>query len=88
MNRVSMRRQLKQLWNNVRALGVKHEYKSHIIRGENFMNNHTWLKKLNAIELMQTLGSGMRLGTMLNRDSYVPILYLAYNPKYVLIQIV
>jgi tyrosyl-tRNA synthetase len=33
------------------------------------LNNRGWLEKLTAVELMRDIGSGMRLGSMLARDS-------------------
>ncbi|KAJ8110290.1 hypothetical protein OPT61_g6831 [Boeremia exigua] len=69
MNIESIRRQLDKLWTHVKCLGIKHHYPSEISRKQEILNNRTWLEKLNAVELMRDLGSGMRLGTMLSRDS-------------------
>lgn len=32
-------------------------------------NNNAWMNKLNAIDLLKLLGRGVRLGTMLGRDT-------------------
>lgn len=69
MNIESIKRQLDKLWTNVKCLGIKHKFSEHISRKKDLLNNRSWLKKLNAVELMRDLGSGMRLGAMLARDS-------------------
>lgn len=71
MNQVAMESQLKKLWINVKALGVKHHFPATIGRYRRVLHNDAWLKHISAIELLSTLGSGMRLGSMLARDSYV-----------------
>ncbi|KAH6620436.1 tyrosyl-tRNA synthetase-like protein [Boeremia exigua] len=65
----SINRQLTQLWTNVRCLGIKHQYAPETSRKRQLLNNSKWLENLSAVELMRDLGSGMRLGTMLSRDS-------------------
>ncbi|KAI1511445.1 Tyrosine--tRNA ligase [Pyrenophora tritici-repentis] len=69
MNVRSINEQLKTLWTNVKCLGIKHQYSYNISRKQSILNNRNWLEKLNAVELMRDLGSGMRLGAMLSRDS-------------------
>jgi tyrosyl-tRNA synthetase len=69
MNIESIRRQLEKLWTHVKCLGIKHNYSAETNRKRELLNNRTWLENLNAVELMRDLGSGMRLGTMLSRDS-------------------
>ncbi|KAF3040280.1 tyrosyl-tRNA synthetase [Didymella heteroderae] len=69
MNIESIRRQLDKLWTNVKCLGIKHHFSPETSRKQVILNNREWLEKLNAVELMRDLGSGMRLGTMLSRDS-------------------
>lgn len=69
MNIASIRGQLDTLWTHVKCLGIKHNYSPEISRQQQILNNRTWLEKLNAVELMRDLGSGMRLGSMLSRDS-------------------
>ncbi|KAF2205961.1 tyrosyl-tRNA synthetase [Delitschia confertaspora ATCC 74209] len=64
-----MRDQLKGLWGNVNALGVKHNFPSNVGWSKALRNNADWLDKLTAVDLMRDLGSGMRLAEMLNRDS-------------------
>ena len=69
MNVLSMRRQIDTLWTNVKCLGMKHSFPETTSRTRKFLDNHSWLENLSAIDLMRDLGSGMRLGSMLARDS-------------------
>ncbi|KAF2997353.1 tyrosyl-tRNA synthetase [Curvularia kusanoi] len=69
MNIESINRQLSTLWTHVKCLGIKHHFTPETSRKKAILNNREWLEKLNAVELMRDLGSGMRLGTMLSRDS-------------------
>ncbi|CAI6335645.1 unnamed protein product [Periconia digitata] len=69
MNVQNMQQQLQGLWTHVKALGIKHDYPIETSRSKALLNNASWLKDLSAIELMRDLGSGMRLGPMLARDS-------------------
>jgi tyrosyl-tRNA synthetase len=69
MNTGAMQEQLSRLWSNVKALGIKHQYPPEIDRRRSLLNNRGWLEKLTAVELMRDIGSGMRLGSMLARDS-------------------
>lgn len=68
-NMVNMHYQLKKLWVNVeqygRKFGYNHEWSWH----RELVNNNTWLNKLSALELFQILGSGMRMGSMLAKDT-------------------
>ncbi|KAF1951663.1 tyrosyl-tRNA synthetase-like protein [Byssothecium circinans] len=69
MNVELMRTQLDKLWTNVKCLGIKHNHAMDISRKRALLDNADWLEKLNAVKLMRDLGSGMRLGAMLARDS-------------------
>jgi tyrosyl-tRNA synthetase len=69
MNVESIQRQLEKLWTNVKCLGIKHQFSQMTSRKQDILNNRKWLEKLSAVELMRDLGSGMRLGAMLSRDS-------------------
>ncbi|KAI8937815.1 hypothetical protein NX059_005511 [Plenodomus lindquistii] len=69
MNVASIQGQLEKLWTNVKCLGIKHQYSQDTSRKFEILNNRSWLEKLSAVELMRDLGSGMRLGPMLSRDS-------------------
>ncbi|KAF2273678.1 tyrosyl-tRNA synthetase-like protein [Westerdykella ornata] len=69
LNERGMSEQMKKLWANVKALGIKHRFDRDIPRHRYLLRNNDWLKDLGAIELMKTLGFQMRLTEMLNRDS-------------------
>ncbi|KAI4637769.1 hypothetical protein J4E83_000587 [Alternaria metachromatica] len=69
MNVESIQRQLDKLWTNVKCLGIKYQYSPLVSRKQDILNNRRWLSQLSAVELMRDLGSGMRLGAMLSRDS-------------------
>ncbi|USP82628.1 Tyrosine--tRNA ligase, mitochondrial [Curvularia clavata] len=69
MNVESIQRQLEKLWTNVKCLGIKHQFSQMTSRKQDILNNRKWLERLSAVELMRDLGSGMRLGAMLSRDS-------------------
>ncbi|KAH7078410.1 tyrosyl-tRNA synthetase-like protein [Paraphoma chrysanthemicola] len=69
LNIQSIKLQLDKLWNNVQCLGIKHRSSPLTSRKQAILNNKKWLEKLNAVEFMRDLGSGMRLGSMLARDS-------------------
>ncbi|KAG9189677.1 tyrosyl-tRNA synthetase [Alternaria panax] len=69
MNVESIQHQLEKLWTNVKCLGIKHQFPQMTSRKQDILNNSKWLGKLSAIDLMRDLGSGMRLGAMLSRDS-------------------
>lgn len=69
MNVTSIKGQLRDLWTNVKCLGIKHQFSQSAGRGYEILNNRMWLQRLTAVDLMRDLGSGMRLGSMLARDS-------------------
>ena len=69
MNVDNMHLQIHNLWKNVRCLGIKQKFPMQVSREFKVLNNHSWLANLSAVDLMRDLGSGMRLGSMLARDS-------------------
>jgi tyrosyl-tRNA synthetase len=69
MNVQCIKAQLDKLWTNVKCLGIKHQFPQETSRKLDILNNRQWLDKLSAIELMRDIGSNMRLGSMLARDS-------------------
>ncbi|TVY71545.1 Mitochondrial tyrosine--tRNA ligase [Lachnellula suecica] len=70
-NMANMHYQLKQLWGNVQVYGQRYGY----YKGRDFqhqkalLNNNAWWNKLPLLEVLQTLGHGMRVGPMLARDT-------------------
>lgn len=68
-NMVAMHYQLKKLWGNVEAYGRKYGYNWEWAWHRELVNNNTWMNKLGIMEFLQIMGPGMRLGTMLGRDT-------------------
>lgn len=68
-NMVSMHDQLTKLWLNVEAYGGKYGYNWNWAWKRALLNNSTWWNKLTLLEVLQVLGPGMRLGSMLARDT-------------------
>jgi len=68
-NMWQMHYQLKKLWLNVEAYGRKYGYKSDWAWKRALLNNNTWMNHLTIMEFLQVLGPGMRLGSMLARDT-------------------
>ena len=68
-NLVKMHYQLKRMWINVEAYGRKYGYQWEWAWKRGLLNNTHWWNKLPFIEVLQTLGPGMRIGTMLGRDT-------------------
>ncbi|KAI9682069.1 MAG: tyrosyl-tRNA synthetase [Caeruleum heppii] len=66
---VGMHYQLKKLWANVEQYGRKYGYEWEWAWHRELVNNNTWLNKLSVMELMQVLGPGMRLGTMMGKET-------------------
>lgn len=38
------------------------------------LNNDEWLQKISIMDVLGTIGSGLRLGPLLGRDTYVALL--------------
>ncbi len=68
-NMVNMHYQLKKLWGNVEMYGRKFGHNWEWAWHRELVNNNTWLNKLSVIELLQVMGSGVRLGPMLGKDT-------------------
>ncbi|KAE9366519.1 hypothetical protein N431DRAFT_417315 [Stipitochalara longipes BDJ] len=68
-NMANMHLQLKKLWNNAEAYGRKYGYKWEWPWHKELVNNNAWWNKLPMLEVLQVLGPGMRLGSMLARDT-------------------
>ena len=65
----AMHFQLKKLWqqaeNHAKQYGYNWEWAWH----RELVNNNVWLNKLSIIELLQLLGSGLRMGAMLGKET-------------------
>lgn len=70
-NMVSMHYQLKKLWKGVESYARKHGFEQDRSWRRDLANNNIWLNKLSVMEFLQVLGSGMRIGPMLGKDTCV-----------------
>ena len=61
--------QLKQIWIQAEHSAKAYGYQWEWAWRREVTNNNAWLNKLPAMELLKVLGSGVRLGTMLGRDT-------------------
>lgn len=61
--------QLKSIWSHVEDRTKDYGYHWESAWRREVTNNNAWLNKLPAIVLLKLLGSGVRLGTMLGRDT-------------------
>ena len=68
-NMANMHLQMKKLWLNVEAYGKKYGYNWEWAWHRELINNNAWWNKLPMLEVLQILGPGMRLGSMLARDT-------------------
>ncbi|KAI9831129.1 MAG: hypothetical protein M1819_005217 [Sarea resinae] len=68
-NMVSMHYQLKKLWRNVEDYARKYGYVYEWAWHRELVNNNAWMGKLTMLEFLRLLGTGVRLGTMLGRDT-------------------
>ena len=65
----AMFEQTGSLLKNVKRYAQRHGYKEEGIGGHQLLNNAEWLDKLNILDFLKLLGNGMRIGTMLGRDT-------------------
>lgn len=68
-NMTNMHAQLKQMWKNVESYGQKYGYKWEWAWHRELINNNAWWNSLPMLEVLQILGPGMRLGSMLARET-------------------
>lgn len=68
-NAQSMFAQTTELWKNVRRYAARHGYTETQMGKHRLLDNGHWLDSLNILDFLKTLGNGMRLGTMLGRDT-------------------
>ena len=65
----SMHAQLGRLWQNAETYGARHGTLDYDHGKRELLNNASWLNSLNILDFLKTIGSGMRIGTMLGRDT-------------------
>lgn len=68
-NMATIHHQLKAIWDNVDAAGRRHGYQREWAWKRGIVNNTVWWNKQSMLEVLQRLGSHMRLGPMLGRDN-------------------
>ncbi|KUJ18977.1 uncharacterized protein LY89DRAFT_508940 [Mollisia scopiformis] len=68
-NMANMHLQLKKLWKNVEITAAKYGYKSEWAWRRELINNNAWWNTLPMLQFLQLLGPGMRLGSMLARET-------------------
>lgn len=66
---VTMHYQLKALWMNIEKYGQKYGYEYEWAWRRAVANNNMWWNKLPFMEILRLLGPGLRVGTMLGRDT-------------------
>ncbi|KAA8569967.1 hypothetical protein EYC84_002305 [Monilinia fructicola] len=68
-NMLKMHYQIKGIWLNVEAYGRKYGYTWEWAWKRGLVNNNHWMNGLPAMELLQVLGPGMRMGAMIAKDT-------------------
>ncbi|KAL8996930.1 MAG: hypothetical protein Q9169_003689 [Polycauliona sp. 2 TL-2023] len=68
-NMVTMHYQLKAMWKNVEKYGRSYGYEYEWASRRGIANNNMWWNKLPFMEILRLLGPGLRVGTMLGRDT-------------------
>lgn len=68
-----------RLWENAAKYGQRHGFEPKKSWRKTLLDNADWLLKLNVVSFLQMLGTGMRIGTMLGRDTYVSPLQRKYT---------
>lgn len=68
-NAVQMFNQTHTLWKNAMRYAQRHGYQDTEIEKFRLLENAKWLDQLNILDFLKVLGNGMRLGTMLGRDT-------------------
>lgn len=69
MNMVKIHYQLKKLWVNADTQARRYGYKKTWAWRRGILQNGHWWNKLPLVEVLQRLGTGMRIGPMLSRDT-------------------
>ncbi len=68
-NMAKIHYQLKKLWVNVEAMARKYGYEKEWAWKRGIINNGHWWNKLSMLDVLRRLGTGIRMGPMLSRDS-------------------
>lgn len=65
----AMLKQVKGLWGSVGLSAQRHGAQEKELGGFQVVDNAQWLEGLGVLEFLRTLGNGMRVGTMLGRET-------------------
>ena len=65
----AMYSQTGELLESVKRYAQRHGYNAEEAGEHRLLNNADWLDKLNVLDFLKMLGNGMRIGTMLGRDT-------------------
>lgn len=68
-NVTHMHLQLKGIWMHVEELGRKYGYHAHRSWKRAVLNNNVWLNKATVPEILMLMGGGLRMGSLMSRDS-------------------
>lgn len=69
INAENLTRQVDTLWTRVAEYSTRHGYKPTSYGKTMLLDNRDWLFRLNIVEFLLSLGSSMRIGAMLGRDT-------------------
>lgn len=70
-NSTALTRQVQGLWANAVEYGARHGYKRSQHGKMKLLDNKEWLLRLNVVDFLRMLGTNMRIGAMLGRDTSV-----------------
>lgn len=65
----AMHAQVGRLWQNAIRYGARHAQDVGGVGRRELLNNAEWLDNLNILQFLKLMGNGMRVGTMLGRDT-------------------
>jgi tyrosyl-tRNA synthetase len=71
MNMTKIHYQLKKIWTNVEIQAARHGYKKEWAWKRAIVNNNTWWNSLPMLEVLRRIGTAIRIGPMLSRDTWV-----------------
>lgn len=69
MNMTKIHYQLKKIWTNVEIQAARHGYKKEWAWKRAIVNNNTWWNSLPMLEVLRRIGTAIRIGPMLSRDT-------------------
>lgn len=69
INMVNIHYQMKKIWLNVEAYALRYGYRWEWAWKRGLLNNNAWQNKLGFMEVLQIMGPGVRIGTMLAKDT-------------------